>query len=166
MGPPYACVRGDIAVAGKYHGTSPDKESGMRATDSANKKRGGRVIRLEGKNPETPAAVKDIAPDDIVFAMDIGTRTIAGVIGRQEGDVFHVLATEVCEHKSRAMMDGQIHDIDQAAATAMEVKRRLEYRIGFRLKRVAIAAAGRVLRTCQVKVEKTWNRTWRSTPIW
>ncbi|HPP35258.1 MAG TPA: hypothetical protein PK767_03320 [Clostridiales bacterium] len=153
-------------MAGKYHGTSPDKESGMRATDSANKKRGGRVIRLEGKNPETPAAVKDIAPDDIVFAMDIGTRTIAGVIGRQEGDVFHVLATEVCEHKSRAMMDGQIHDIDQAAATAMEVKRRLEYRIGFRLKRVAIAAAGRVLRTCQVKVEKTWNRTWRSTPIW
>ena len=154
MSPPCACVRGDIAVAGKYHGASPDKESGRRATGSANKKRGGRVIMLEGKNPGTPAAVKDIAPDDIVFAMDIGTRTVAGVIGRQEGDVFHVLATEVCEHKSRAMMDGQVHDIDQTAVTAMEVKRRLEERMGFRLKRVAIAAAGRVLRTCQVKVEK------------
>ena len=119
------------------------------------KRSNGRVIRLAGKNAEAPVPVQDLVPDDIVFAMDIGTRTIAGVVGRQEGDCFHVLATEVCEHKSRAMMDGQIHDIDQAAVTAMEVKQRLEARMGFRLKRVAIAAAGRVLKTCQVKVEKS-----------
>ncbi|NLP07647.1 MAG: cell division protein FtsA [Clostridiaceae bacterium] len=99
--------------------------------------------------------MQDLVPDDIVFAMDIGTRNIAGVIGMQEGDVFHVIATEISEHKSRAMVDGQIHDIDQAAATALEVKQKLESRLGIKLKRVAIAAAGRVLRTCQVKVEKS-----------
>ncbi|MGB3990478.1 MAG: cell division FtsA domain-containing protein, partial [Acetivibrionales bacterium] len=82
-------------------------------------------------------------------------RNIAGVIGMQEGDVFHVIATEISEHKSSAMVDGQIHDIDQAAATALEVKQKLESRLGIKLKRVAIAAAGRVLRTCQVKVEKS-----------
>jgi cell division protein FtsA len=113
------------------------------------------VIRLADKNAEAAVSMQDLVPDDIVFAMDIGTRNIAGVIGMQEGDVFHVIATEISEHKSRAMVDGQIHDIDQAAATALEVKQKLESRLGIKLKRVAIAAAGRVLRTCQVKVEKS-----------
>lgn len=163
-------TRGEIPVAEEIHGTGAGKNSRGRGISSAaagkrtaterksgkgTRRSNGRVITLAGKNAEAPVAVQDLVPDDIVFAMDIGTRTIAGVVGRQEGDCFHVLATEVCEHKSRAMMDGQIHDIDQAAVTAMEVKQRLEARMGFRLKRVAIAAAGRVLKTCQVKVEKS-----------
>jgi len=139
-------------VAGKNYGTSPERTG--KAGKKPDTKRAGRVIRLAGRNTEEPADIKDIAPDDIVFALDIGTRTIAGVVGMQEGDFFNVIATEVCEHKGRAMIDGQIHDIDQTAVTAMEVKQRLEARLGFRLKRVAIAAAGRVLRTCQVRVER------------
>lgn len=139
-------------MAEKYHGTSPKKAGKGKNT---NPKRTGRVIRLAGMDVGNAADIKDFAPDDVVFALDIGTRTIAGVVGRQEGDFFRVLAAEVCEHKGRAMMDGQIHDIDQAAATAMEVKQRLEARMGFRFAKVAIAAAGRVLKTCQVKVERS-----------
>lgn len=162
-------MRGDFPVADNYRGASPEKKSNKRNVNNANagkkaaerkssaktRRSNARVIRLADKNAEAAVSMQDLVPDDIVFAMDIGTRNIAGVIGMQEGDVFHVIATEISEHKSRAMADGQIHDIDQAAATALEVKQKLESRLGIKLKRVAIAAAGRVLRTCQVKVEKS-----------
>lgn len=162
-------MRGDFPVADNYRGASPEKKSNKRNVNNANagkkaaerknsaktRRSNARVIRLADKNAEAAVSMQDLVPDDIVFAMDIGTRNIAGVIGMQEGDVFHVIATEISEHKSRAMVDGQIHDIDQAAATALEVKQKLESRLGIKLKRVAIAAAGRVLRTCQVKVEKS-----------
>ena len=116
--------------------------------------RKGRIIKLTDAKHADTAKLKDLTQDNVIFAMDIGTRTVIGVIGVQEEQCFRILATEVCEHKSRAMMDGQVHDIEQVAATASEVKKKLEARIGFKLKRVAIAAAGRVLRTSQVKVEK------------
>ncbi len=114
----------------------------------------GRVIKLTESQRGDQLNMKGLTADNVIFAMDIGTRTVVGVIGKQEDKCFRILATEVCEHKSRAMIDGQVHDVEQVAATAMEVKKKLEARIGFKLKRVAIAAAGRVLRTCQVKVEK------------
>src|SRR5690606_32594107 len=59
---------------------------------------------------------------------------------------------------NRAMLDGQIHDIDQVALAVSEVKRKLENRIGSSLKHVAIAAAGRVLKTCQVRVDKNLDQ--------
>lgn len=92
--------------------------------------------------------------DDLIFAMDIGTRTVVGVVGIQEEDTLKIIATEVCEHKSRAMLDGQIHDIEQVALAVSEVRKNLEKRLNITLKRVAIAAAGRVLKTCQVRIEK------------
>jgi cell division protein FtsA len=92
--------------------------------------------------------------DDLIFAMDIGTRTVVGVVGIQEGDTLKIIATEVCEHKSRAMLDGQIHDIGQVALAVSQVRENLEKRLNITLKKVAIAAAGRVLKTCQVKIEK------------
>lgn len=91
--------------------------------------------------------------NDIVFALDIGTRTVIGVVGVQEENVFKILAAEITEHKNRAMMDGQVHDIDKVAEAAFDVKHKLEEKLGIKLKKVAIAAAGRVLKTKQVKVE-------------
>ena len=76
----------------------------------------------------------------------------------QDEKFFRVIATEMCGHEHRAMLDGQIHDIDQVASVAMKVKRKLEARIGFELKEVAIAAAGRVLKTCQVRVDKNFDQ--------
>ena len=84
---------------------------------------------------------------DMIDALDIGTRSIIGVVGRAEDDRFHVLAIEKQEHSKRAMMDGQIEDIDQVARVVKDVTARLEQRLECKLRRVCIAAAGRALRT-------------------
>ncbi len=84
---------------------------------------------------------------DLVFALDIGTRSVVGVVGRPVGDRLKILDVEMAEHGKRAMMDGQIDDIRQVGALARTVTQRLEGRLGVRLERVCVAAAGRALRT-------------------
>ena len=84
---------------------------------------------------------------DLIFALDIGTRSIVGIVGTPVGDRFKVLDVEQAEHGKRAMMDGQIDDIKQVAALARAVTDRLEERQGVKLERVCVAAAGRALRT-------------------
>lgn len=92
--------------------------------------------------------------ENMIFGLDIGTRTIIGVVGYKQEKEFVIVATEVVEHESRAMIDGQIHDILAVARGAKKVKELLESQLGFPLKEVAIAAAGRVLKTIRVSVEK------------
>lgn len=84
---------------------------------------------------------------ELVFALDIGTRSIVGVVGRAQGDRFQVLDIETAEHGKRVMMDGQIDNIAQVGRLAREVTDRLEQRLNVRLSRVCVAAAGRALRT-------------------
>lgn len=86
---------------------------------------------------------------DLVFALDIGTRSIVGVVGRPEDDKLELLAIESAEHKNRVMMDGQIDDIDAVAKLARQVTSQLEKKLGVHLDRVCVAAAGRALRTQQ-----------------
>lgn len=95
-----------------------------------------------------------IMPEDYIFALDIGTRTIIGLVGVQEEGRFIVHASSVIAHESRAMLDGQIHDINKVAQGARKVKEALEQELGFKLTQVSIAAAGRVLKTYQIKVER------------
>lgn len=92
-------------------------------------------------------------PGQLVFGLDIGTRSIVGTVGYQAGDKFYVVTQSVREHKTRAMLDGQIHDIYRVGETIGEVKADLEGRIGRNLKDVCIAAAGRVLRTVTTHVD-------------
>lgn len=118
-------------------------------------KKSGKVVKLE--KPEKKEKLRPLSAidsEEFIFALDIGTRSVVGVVGVQEGKRFRVITTEVIEHKSRAMLDGQIHDIDQVAAIIREIKDKIEVRLGITLKRTAIAAAGRVLRTCRVKVDR------------
>lgn len=84
---------------------------------------------------------------ELIFALDIGTRSVVGVVGRPVGDRLKVLDVEMAEHGKRAMMDGQIDDIKQVGTLARTVTERLESRLGVRLERVSVAAAGRALRT-------------------
>ena len=84
---------------------------------------------------------------DLIFALDIGTRSVVGVVGRPTGGRFKALDIEVAEHSSRAMLDGQIDNIRQVGALARTVTERLEERLGVHLERVCVAAAGRALRT-------------------
>jgi len=81
------------------------------------------------------------------FALDIGTRNVVGLVGRREGDKVCVFAAEVIEHDTRAMVDGQIHDVEKVASEVEHVKRDLERRTGIDLKEVAVAVAGRALKT-------------------
>lgn len=82
-----------------------------------------------------------------VFALDIGTRSIIGIVGQVVNERFQVLAIEKEEHGKRAMIDGQIEDIGQVAKVARRVTDRLEERLDCTLERVCVAAAGRALRT-------------------
>lgn len=92
-------------------------------------------------------------PGQLVFGLDIGTRSIVGTVGYRIGERFHVVAQCMKEHETRAMLDGQIHDIHKVGNTINEVKMNLENKIGRPLKDVCIAAAGRVLRTVTTSVE-------------
>lgn len=89
-----------------------------------------------------------------VFGLDIGTRNVVGTVGYQTDDKeFVVTAQYVKEHETRAMLDGQIHDIGRVAKTIKEVKDELEKQTGQPLEEVCIAAAGRVLKTVTTHVE-------------
>ena len=89
-----------------------------------------------------------------VFGLDIGTRNVVGTVGYQTDDKeFVVTAQYVREHETRAMLDGQIHDIGRVAKTIKEVKNELEKQTGQPLEEVCIAAAGRVLKTVTTHVE-------------
>ena len=66
-----------------------------------------------------------------VFGLDIGTRNIVGTVGYlTEDDEFNVVAQCVRQHETRAMLDGQIHDIGRVARTISAVKAELEEQIG------------------------------------
>ena len=91
--------------------------------------------------------------DRLVFGLDIGTRSVVGTVGYKEGDKFVVVAQRSVEHQTRAMLDGQIHDVARVGNTILIVKSMLESVLGFELKDVCIAAAGRVLKTVDTHVE-------------
>lgn len=93
-------------------------------------------------------------PEHLVFGLDIGTRSIVGTVGyRDNNNQFIVVAQSIREHETRAMMDGQIHDIDKVSESIREVKNELEAQIDRTLTDVCIAAAGRVLKTVKATAE-------------
>lgn len=96
-------------------------------------------------------------PKDIIFALDIGTRSIIGTVGIVRDKKFEVICEKYQEHEERAMVDGQIHDINLVAQVVDSVKRKIENEIGVKLEEVSIAAAGRFLRTCEAKADIELN---------
>ena len=95
--------------------------------------------------------------EEYVFGLDIGTRNVVGTVGYQTDNGFRVVAQYTTEHNTRAMLDGQIHDINRVAEKIREVKEKLEEQLATQLKEVCIAAAGRVLRTVTTKVEYDYS---------
>lgn len=85
--------------------------------------------------------------DDMIFVLDIGTRSIIGLVGIVEDEKLNVIAIESAEHQKRAMIDGQIEDINAVAKLAVAVKNRIEEQLDVKLTRVCVAAAGRALKT-------------------
>ncbi|MCF8012178.1 MAG: rod shape-determining protein [Clostridiales bacterium] len=91
---------------------------------------------------------------EYIFALDIGTRTVIGIVAEVHDDKIVVIGEELKEHSGRAMFDGQIHDIPRVASVVTEVKKRLEDKVGCNLEKVAVAAAGRSLYCNKVTVEQ------------
>lgn len=94
-----------------------------------------------------------VQANQTVFALDIGTRSIIGMVGVVEEGKVKILAIEKEEHTERAMIDGQIENIEKVSQLAGRVKSRLEERLEIRLTRVCVAAAGRALRTRRADFE-------------
>ena len=88
----------------------------------------------------------------LLFALDIGTRSVVGLVGEMEAGTIKLIASDREEHHTRAMLDGQIHDVLEVAEVLASVKTRLEATTG-KLTKVAVAAAGRAL--CTLKVSAT-----------
>lgn len=84
---------------------------------------------------------------ETIFALDIGTRTVVGVLGVNKNDKFCIKDVITVEHTHRAMIDGQIEDIAKTAEIVGQVKTQLEKRNNIKLRHAAIAAAGRALKT-------------------
>lgn len=93
-------------------------------------------------------------PNSLIFAMDIGTRSIVGLVCYPNNNKIRILGSEIAYHPQRNMLDGQIHNIEGVVNTAGRVKNALEKRLGITLKSVAIAAAGRALKTCRYLAER------------
>ncbi len=89
----------------------------------------------------------------LVFGLDIGTRSIVGTVGYRKDTQFIVVSQTIEEHTTRSMLDGQIHDIAQVSETIRKVKEKLEKHTKRTFKEVCIAAAGRVLQTITTRVD-------------
>ena len=141
----------------EIHADTPAKKRGRpkkrvqeEMEDTTAKKR-GRPKKAEAG--AVHAASHRERPSELVFALDIGTRSVIGIVAEQRDGLLHILATERMEHKTRAILDGQIHDVPQVAAIIREVKRRLTERTGA-LSSAAVAAAGRALYTMTAEAEQ------------
>lgn len=101
--------------------------------------------------------IGSLNPKDIIFSLDIGTRSIIGTAGIVRDKKFEVICEKYQEHEERAMVDGQIHDINLVAQVVDSVKRKIEKELSIKLEEVSIAAAGRFLRTCEAKASLELN---------
>ena len=100
-----------------------------------------------------------LTQSNAIFALDIGTRSVVGIIGVHDGNIFHVLDYEQAFHQERAMRDGQIENIALVANVVKKVKSALEKRNKLKLTKVCIAAAGRALITKKVVYTQELNPT-------
>lgn len=98
-------------------------------------------------------------PKNLMFALDIGTRSVVGVITKKIDKQHVVVDYEIMEHPDRAMFDGQIHDIAKVTDVVQKVVNALEERNGFKLEQAAIAAAGRALKTERSTFEMSIDQT-------
>ena len=89
-----------------------------------------------------------VQAENAIFALDIGTRSIIGMVGVVEEEKVRIIAIEKIEHTERAMIDGQIENIEKVTTLARKVKTRLEEKVNFQLSRVCVAPR----RTCAVSI--------------
>lgn len=82
-----------------------------------------------------------------IFVLDIGTRSVMALLAHLEDDELVVSHLIYKEHKTRSMLDGQIHDVEQVVILIRQLVEEMEKVSGQSLKEVSVAAAGRSLKT-------------------
>lgn len=90
-----------------------------------------------------------------IFALDIGTRSIVGVLAHHQDGKLEIIDCEIREHLERSVQDGQIHDVEKVAEVIQKIKKELESRNQVQLKQVSVAAAGRSLKTMRIKSSRS-----------
>lgn len=85
--------------------------------------------------------------DRPTLALDIGTRKVVGLLTMPGPKGLKIVAAEKLEHSTRAMYDGQIHDVMEVAGLVGRIVQKLAVKAGTPLTEAAVAAAGRALRT-------------------
>lgn len=93
-------------------------------------------------------------PSEYIYALDIGTRNVVGVIATMQDDKLKVIDYCTMSHPQRSMYDGQIHEIEAVAKIVRQVTDVLEQRNGYKITHTSIAAAGRALITKHVSISK------------
>lgn len=94
---------------------------------------------------------------DTVFALDVGTRNVVGILTKMSGDKIEISQMEIMEHETRTMEDGQIHDIGKVANISEMIKKKLEEKSGTKIDKVAVAVAGRTLVSQKGSAQKELN---------
>ncbi len=113
--------------------------------------------RTEKKPPAKPEPSDEKKTAERIFSLDIGTRSVIGIVAEtNEAGNLEIIATTRQEHKTRAMLDGQIHDVPQVAAVIRDVKDALVKKTG-PITSAAVAAAGRALYTMTAEAEQEVN---------
>lgn len=84
---------------------------------------------------------------ETIFALDIGTRSVTGIILESLDNSFTVIDYYTKEHTERSMRDGQIHNVVAVAQVIQEVKEKLEEKADTIFTKTCVAAAGRSLKT-------------------
>ncbi len=86
----------------------------------------------------------------MVFGLDVGTRTLVGVLAEfDDNENLIIKYAKVKEHENRAMVDGQIHDVNKVSKTISKLIKDLEEDSETEIKEVAVALAGRFLITSE-----------------
>src|SRR5699024_12858729 len=83
---------------------------------------------------------------DIIFALDIGTQSVSGILLEQKGEQFSVIDYYTEQDAERTMLDGQIQDVIKVAEVIKKVKTKLEEK-HTKLQDVSVAAAARAVTT-------------------
>ena len=81
-----------------------------------------------------------------IFVLDIGTRSVVAMLARMEKGELVISHLLFKEHKTRAMLDGQIHEVDKVAEVIAELAGEMRSLSGREIKKAAAAAAGRSLK--------------------
>ena len=107
---------------------SADKAADQAAEKAAAKpaaKTSSKPAAKRGRPAKSKKAEKDTKEHkerkERIFALDIGTRSVIGIVAEKEAQGLKIVATFRQEHKTRAMLDGQIHDVPQVAAVMNDV---------------------------------------------